>query len=205
MIDTANSIADAWTRLGFLSQADLDVTGTWVTSTELYEWADELAQMLAYKCGVFVNLDTSVTVTAGTALYTEPASNVYTLAAWLGTTNLRLTPVRELWALDNVWSATSGPATRASLDASGAGTITLYPNPTAGGTLSQLAEEYPATIASGSSTVALPTVLQDAFTYAQLAGAKSKESDATDAGAAAHYQARVDLYVAICDFLYGKG
>jgi hypothetical protein len=204
-MDVANSIADIWYRLGFLSQADIDVTGTWVTSTELYQWADEAAQKLAYACGAFTTFDTSITVSSGTPVYELPAANVFTLAAWLGTQNLRFTPVRELRALDATWPVTSGPSTRASLDASAVGSITLYPNPTAGGTLTQIAEEYPATIALGSSTVALPSVFEDWASYAAMGGARLKESDARQEEMGQHFEGRVELYEAIADYLYGTG
>jgi hypothetical protein len=204
-LDVANSIADIWFRLGFISAADLDDSGTWVTSTELYEWADEAAQKLAYATGAFITLDMSITVSSGTAAYTLPAANVFTLAAWLGSNPLRFTPVRELQALDATWPATSGASTRASLDAGSVGTITLYPNPTSGGTLNQLAEEYPSMIADGSSTVALPSVFQDYFSYAAMAGARLKESDARMEDMAQHFEERAALYLAIADYLYGIG
>jgi hypothetical protein len=204
-LDVANSIADIIYRLGFLNATDLDAAGTWVTSTELYQWADEAAQLLAYRSGAFVTVDTSITAIGGTAVYTLPASNVFTLAAWLGSTNLRLTPVRELSALDATWSTTSGASTRASLDAGSVGTITLYPKPTSGGTLTQIAAEAPATINLATSTVALPTVFQDMFSYAALAGARGKESEGAQPEMAEHYQGRVDLYLAIADFLFGPG
>lgn len=205
MIDAANCITDVIYRLGFQDATDLDTAGTWVTSTELYQWADEAAQRLAYVSGVFITYDTSITVTGGTAAYSQPASNVFTLAAWLGSNELRLTPVRELSALDATWPATSGPAARASLDAGSVGTITLYPNPTAGGTLNQIAEEYPSTIALGSSTVQLPPVLADWMSYEILAGARRKESDAYQPEMADHFDQRADTYRQIIQHLYGIG
>ena len=126
---------------------------------------------------MFPTLDTSITVTSGTAVYSLPASHVFTLQAWLAGAELRITPVRELGAIDSTWPITSGPSTRASFDAGSVGTITLYPNPTVGGTLAQVCEEYPATVSVSASTIALPTVLQDFFAYACLAGARGKESD----------------------------
>jgi hypothetical protein len=204
-VDVAHSLADVIWRLGFLNSTDLDAAGTWVTSTELYQFADEAAQLLAYQSGAFVTLDTTVTAVSGTSTYALPASNVFTLAAWLNGVNLRITPVRALEALDATWPATSGPSTRASFDAASVGSAVLYPNPTVGGTLTQIAAETPPTIALSTSTVALPSVFQDAFSYAMLAGAKSKESDATDEAIAEHYAGRVALYRAIAAFLFGPG
>jgi hypothetical protein len=204
-MDTANCIPDALYRLGFQGPGDIALAGTWVTVAELYQWADEAAKKIAYESGVFITYDTSIAVTSGTAVWSLPASNVFTLAAWLGSNALRITPVRELWALDGTWTATSGPSTRCSLDAGSVGTITLYPNPAVGGTLNQVAEEYAAPIALGSSTVALPSVLQDYFSYAMMAGARGKESDAAMPEMAAHFEERMKLYEQVIEHLYGPG
>ena len=115
---------------------------------------------------------------------------------------LRITPVRELWALDGTWPATPGPAARCSFDAGSVGTITLYPVPTAGGTLSQVCQEFPA---DGSTELALPAVLQDLFSYAMLAGARGKESDSAMPEMAAHFGERVKLYEQIAEHLWGPG
>jgi hypothetical protein len=205
MVNAANCVADVWYRLGFLSQADIDASGTWVASSELYQWADEAAQKIAYASGVFITLDGSITVTPGSGVYALPAAHVFTLQAFLTAGTLRVTPVRELEALDATWTATTGIPTRCSMDAGSVGTVTLYPNPTAADTLTQICEEYPPTIASGSSTVALPTPLQDYLSYAMLAGARGKESDAFDQAMSEHFSERVALYEQIVEHLYGCG
>jgi hypothetical protein len=81
----------------------------------------------------------------------------------------------------------------------------LYPNPTEADTLSQVCEEYPPTIASGSSTVALPVPLQDFLSYAMLAGARLKESDARMEDMAEHFSERCALYEQVIQHLYGVG
>lgn len=209
MIDVANSLADVAFRLGFLNSTELDTNSFWVTTTELYQWGDDAAKKLAYSAGIFPVVDNSITTTPSTAAYNLPAAHVFTVLAWL-TYNaaplqlLRLSTVGQLFALDAAWSATSGSPTRASLDAGGVGTITLYPNPTAGGTLNQVCQEFPA-VSNGSSQLALSPVTIDAFTYALLAGARGKESDAAMPEMARHYQQRVDLYAQIADHLWGPG
>ena len=205
MIDVSECVNDVIYRLGFQSLADLEASGNWVLLVELYQWADEAAGKVAYESGVFLTWDTSITAESGTAIYNLPASHVFTLAAWLGNSPQRMTTVSDLWALAAAWPATSGPAARASLDAGGVGTLTLYPVPTAGGTVGQIAEEYPPTIAAGSSQVALPSILQDYFSYAMLAGARGKESDAAKPEIAAHCQARMELYDQVIQHLYGPG
>lgn len=205
VLDVVNSIADAAYRLGFQSLADLETTGAYVTVAELYQFASDAAQRLAYVTAAYLTLDTSITVVAGTPTYALPAAHVYTVAAALANALLRLTPVRDLWALDGNWPTTSGSAQRVSYDAGGVGTVTVYPNPITGGVLQQVCQEAPATVAAGASTLPLPTVLQDYFTYAMLAGGRGKESDSAMPEMAKHYQGRMRLYEQVIEKLYGPG
>jgi hypothetical protein len=176
---------------------------------DLYQWADEAVKKLSYGVGLFVVYDNSVTVSAGTAIYNLPATHVFTLMAAVidadGIHLLRLTPVRDLWALDAMWEATSGTPARASMDAGAVGTVTVYPTPTAGGTLAQICQEFPGAVAQDSSTLALPTVLQDYFTYALLAGARGKESDSAMPEMAEHFTARMRMYEQLAEHLWGPG
>lgn len=208
-LDTVNCIADVWFRAGFLSSGDMAVSGRWVTIAELYQFADDAAKKLSDDAAAFIVIDTSITVVAATAGYTLPASQVFTVLFWIsgGASLLPLRPATtgQLFALDSGWSATTGSPKRVSLDAAAVGTVTLYPNPVAGGTLNQILEEYPGTVASGNSALALSPVFQDFFSYAMLAAAKFKESDQSDAAMAAHYQGRVDLYTKLAQHLYGEG
>ena len=208
--DVANALSDAWYRLGFLSAAELATAGMWVSVAELYQFADDEAKKVAYESGVFLVYDESITAVPGAAVYELPASHIYTVMAALisgaGVPQLlRLTPVRDLWALDGNWPTTTGNSVRCSLDAGQVGTLTLYPSPVAGGTLAQICQEFPPTVAVGSTTMALPSVLIDLFSYAMLAGARGKESEGQMADMAAHYQQRVDLYEALVSHLFGPG
>ena len=210
MIDVGNSVTDCWFRLGFLSYAELATNSYWVTLTELYQFADDAAKKLAYEVGVFAVLDTSITVTPAVPQYSLPAAHVFTVIAWLAygaglpVQFLRLTTVGQLFALDATWPATTGSPARASLDAGGVGTITLYPSPVAGATLNQIAQEFPA-VAQGSSALALSPVMQDIFTYAILAAARGKESDMRTEEMANHFDQRVALYAQVANRLWGPG
>jgi hypothetical protein len=203
-MDVQNSWNDIVYRLGFVSSSE--ITGTsWLLSTELFQWADDAAKKCAYRAGLFVEWDASIAVTDGTAVYELPSSHVFTIKAWLGTQPLRVTPVRDLWALDANWPTTSGDSQRCSLDAGAVGTITLYPNPIAGGTLQQICQEFPGTVESGSSTLALNVVLQDYFSYKMLEGARGKESDFAMPEMAAHFAQRAALYEQLMDQYWGPG
>ena len=205
MVDTANSVNDVVYRLGFSSLADLVANAVWLTRAELYQWADDAAKRLSYESGLFLAWDASITVVAGTAVYSLPDSHVFTLAVWLGPQPLRITRVEDLWALDGSWGATSGDPKRCSMDAGSVGTITLYPKPAQGGTLGQICQEYPATISQGSSQVGVPSVLQDYFSYALLAGARGKESPAAMGEMAEHYRKRMEMYEQVIEHLWGPG
>ena len=208
-MDVANSVSDVTYRLGFVNAGEITST-SWVTPTELYQFADEAAKKLARDTGAFVTYDASIAISAPTAAYALPSSHVFTLMAAAIYVNgtiqiLRMTAVRDLWALDANWQTTAANPVRASLDAGAVGTITLYPAPVSNATLGQVLEEFPATIASGSSTVSLPAVLQDMFTYEILRGARAKESPNAMPEMAAHFGERARLYGQICDHLFGPG
>jgi hypothetical protein len=208
-LDTANSVADVIYRLGFVNAGEM-TSSSWVTSTELYQWADEAAKRLARETGAFVTYDASISIAPGSATYSLPSTHVYTLMAWAVYPDgsgqlLRLTSAGQLWALDANWQTTVGDSVRASLDASGPGTLTLYPIPISAGTLAQLLEQFPSTITAAASTVLLPTVMQDCFSYRLLAGARGKESPHADLAMASHFAQRADLYTQIAAHLWGEG
>ncbi|GEM_PF-5618210 len=214
MVDALNSLTDAIYRLGFVSLAESQAAAAYVTNAELYQFADDAAKKLSYSAGIFVTLDSSIAVTAGVGVYSEPATHVFTVYAWIsplpgvgGSSQvLRPTTVAQLFALDSTWSTTSGEAKRFSLDAGSVGTITIYPLPVNSGTLNQICQEFPATISAASSQVAsMPSVLQDYLTYAMLAGARGKESESAKPEMAAHFQQRCSLYEQVIEHLWGPG
>lgn len=209
MIDVANSLGDVPFRLGFLNAAELDSNNYSVTTTELYQFGQDAAQKMAYSVGLFLLVDDSITLVPNTPAYNLPAQHVFTILAWLLYTGLpiqllRLSTVGQLFALDANWGTTTGNPVRASLDAGSVGTITLYPNPVGAATLYQIYQYYPVVL-FGTSTLPLSPVMQDAFTYALLAGARGKESDTAMPEMAAHFSQRVDLYQQVADSLWGPG
>lgn len=209
-LDVANVVnADVWFRLGFLSQADL-VAASWLTLAELYQYADDAAQFLARTTSLFLTDDASIVVIAGTAAYALPTGQIYTESAWLlyGSGALQLlrpSTVGQLFALDALWAARTGPPTRLSLDAANATTGTLYPNPTANSTLNQILEQAPDTVASGASVLPLSPALEIYFSDAAVAGALSKESDSARPEVAAHLQERLKMMDAVIQSLWGSG
>lgn len=202
-LDANACLADAVYRLGFQGYSDLSGADSWVTPSELFGFADDAAKRLSYQAGVFVTADNSVTISGGLAAYSLPAKHIFTVAAWLGAAPLRITPVRDLWALDGAWPETTGPAARCSFDAGSIGTVTLYPIPSVGGALLQVCQVMPDEITAGATVVALPTCMQSYFTYAMLAGARGKESEAAMPEMAEHFRQMAGLYEAVAAHLWG--
>ena len=211
MIDTALSVSDVAYRLGFTGAAELLAGVAWVKPAELYQFADDATKKIAYRSSLFISFDTSVAVVADSGVYDLPASHIFTLYALFedldgNVSPLRLTTVRDLWALDSIWSTSTAAApTRCSLDAGSVGTITLYPVPTQPGTLEQICQEHPADVTQAASTVNVPTPLVDYYSYVMLAGARAKESDYRMSEMAEHFKARVDMYEQVFEHLWGPG
>lgn len=206
---TQASLVDALYRLGFQSAADLNQSD-WLTAAELNQWANRAVKHLAVRTGIFVTFDDSITVAPGTAQYDLPEGHIYTVLAAVGTKLLWITSVGELWALDTSWAATDASNTadelpeRASLDAGGLGTITLYPIPVAAGTIAQVLQQMPVG-ENAQATMVLPLnpILQAYITDAMLEGARRKESDHRAEDMADHYAERMKLFEAVCENLWG--
>lgn len=208
--DVANSLADIWFRLGFLSPDDMNVDDRWVTIAELYQFGDDAAKRLAFALGLFMQYDASVAVTAGTAQYALPTGHTLTVLAWLVYAGLplqllRLSTVGQLFALDANWPTTTGNPVRLSLDAGGVGTATLYPVPLSNATLAQVLQAYPADVLAGASSLPLSPVLQDYFSYCLLSAARGKESDQAMPEMAKHFGERCKLYEQVMEHLWGPG
>ena len=205
--DVANCLSDVWFRLGFSSQSDMTAAGSWVTSAELYQWADDALKALARTTSVFLTYDTSVAVRGGTASYALPARHVFTESAWLiyptRVQLMRFSGSQELFALDANWPVIQGPPKRLSLDAGSVSTMIFYPLPTTSATLAMVLEVYPPDVTAGSSTVAASPIFQDYASLACLAGALGKESDYSRREVAAHARKRMDMYAAIARQLWG--
>jgi hypothetical protein len=159
--------------LGVYRVADL----THWTEAELYRYADEAVKRLARNLGLFAERD-AVTVAGGTALYATPTRHLDTIHASLGGANLRPAKVRELEALDATWQGTAGAVEKYTHDFQGTEHIRLYRTPSAGGTLALVFRQYPADVSQASPMLAAPSVFEDYLTWAILAQARGKESDA---------------------------
>jgi hypothetical protein len=205
VVNVQNCLSDCWFRLGFQNAGDM-ATSPWLATTEPYQFADDALKRLARMTGAFMTYDSSIAITAPTNVYAQPAGWVLTASAWLvGGSQLRITPVATLFALDQAWNTTYGAPARVSFDAAGAGNAVLYPVPNINGTLGQVMAVLPPTVTSGAPSIALSPVAQDYFTYAMIAGARGKESDSAMPEVAEHMYERMQAYEKIFTQLWGEG
>lgn len=201
----SNCIGDVWFRLGFESAVEATAAGAWVTSAELYQFADDAVKRLARTTALFLTYDASIPIVAFVSIYQGPASAVYTESAWVvGGQQLRITPVAVLYALDQAYSQTLGTPspTRICFDAAGADMLVLYPTPTAGGTVGQIMQARPG---DGVATLPVSLVLQDYFTNDMLRRARAKESDNAMPEVSEHLAERAKMYEAVFEHLWGTG
>lgn len=178
-INTAQVLGDMWPPLNARSAAD----AIFWTEEELYTWIDEATQRLARVVGPFVDYDRSLTTAANTADYPLPASHIRTIQADVNGKVLRARNIQEMEALDSAWPAAAAAEPKAFLlDTKGLVQLTLTPAPSV--PFQSLAiglamVKLPGTISQSNAILAAPPVLQDYFTFSALAGARSKESNAS--------------------------
>ena len=203
-VDLAVVIPRLLPTLGASSQGDL----TWCLVDEFYQWADEYAKRLARHCGVFVERDSTTVTSSGTATYNTPARFLDAIQASIydsGTGNysrLRPSSIGELYALDATWPTTTGVVQRYSVNE---GTITLYRIPQVTGALAVIFHQFPPTISSGGSTVAVASPVGDYFVYGMLAEARRKQGEGAMPEMAAHFDQRVAMYEKILCAYFGGG
>jgi hypothetical protein len=163
---------DLYPFLNVQDAADLE---DW-TDAELLLWLNQGFERLARKAQVFTERAT-VSVTSGSATYSLPARHLGTIHVSLGGSPLRAASRAELDALDDDWKTSAGTVTHYLQDAgAGLGSIRLYKEPQANGTLALIRTFTPAAITAGTAT-ALPDILADhAFVHA-LGEARRREGD----------------------------
>jgi hypothetical protein len=202
-INMAQAVSDMWAPLNARSQAD----AIFWTQAELYTWLDEAMQRLARKIGVFVDYDQSLTTAANTKAYPLPAAHIRTIQADVNGKVLRARNVQELEALDSAWpTATAAEPKAFVLDTKGFVELQLYPAPSVA--FQSLAIglamiKLPASITLANAILAAPPVLQDYFTFAALAGARSKESNASMDEVADWLRSITDLILQAAEGVWG--
>ena len=193
----ANAVLDA------LNAADLATLIFW-DEASLYAWADEAAMRASRIAELFVDRDTSVTLTPGTGVYTNPDRHVSLLHFALA--GLRLTPstTNELLALSDDPDGDAGAPTRWVEDHKGHDLFRLWPAPTAGGTLEIVVARYPQSITTSAPTVTAPLVFGDYLAHRIIAEARRKEGDGSLPEIADAFDQRAGLYEQIFADYWGS-
>jgi len=189
-------------RLGAQAWDDLE----WLTESELYTYFDEAAKQLA-RSGVFVDEDSTVTLSAGESQYTTPAGWISSVRVSGAQGVLRPASTFELEALDSAWETAQGPPYRYSMDAGPLGTVTLYPQPTANQqheTLTHVYHRFPPDVSTAQTAVPVPEPVADYFAYFALQRARGKESEGAMPEMAAHFAERVQMYEQILASYWGE-
>jgi hypothetical protein len=198
-IDVANVINDILPALGANDFSDLD----WCTQAELFQFADEAANRLAHRAGVWVNRYGLQTITAGTSVAPQPGDLVDAIHVSVDGASLRPVTALQLAALDAGWQGTAGTPQRFSMDAA-PGSILLYPATTAAtSTLATIYHQRQPTVQPGQSVLPIASPVQDYIGYSVLEQARRKESDQQMTDMADHFAQRVALYEQIFEHYWG--
>jgi len=202
LVDVSDVLANLFPVLHAKSLAELDANPELITTTsELYEHADEAAQRLARRAGLFVERDATLTITGGTATLATPSRHLSTIHASYDADEpnsdfrpLAPAGVAELEALDPAWPSAAGAPSHFTHDQQGTETTRVYKTPAANTSLALVYHEHLATIASGSPAVNAPLPVGDYFHYALLAEVHRQEHDEAMPEVGAYATQRTQLY-----------
>lgn len=201
-VDLQYAINDVLPALGASTITDI---ADWCVLSELYDWFDDANKRLAHRVGFWVDRDDAIAIADDDITYDDPTGHVDTLHVSLDGSKLRPTTAAELEALDPLWPATTGTPSRFSKDAAPVGETRIYPGAMADGTIAVIYHRFQPTIAAGSSTLPIPSPMQDYFTFFAMAEARGKESDGAIPEMADHFRQRADLYLQLAEHYWGPG
>ena len=199
-VDLSDALAEIYPLLNAASAADL----VWWSDSELYQWADEAAQRLARRFGVFVERDASGSIVEGTASYGVPLRHVSTIHVSIAGVALGPSSVEEIEARDANWVDTSA-ASDSWLWEAGTDYTRIYPTPddTVTGSLARIFHRYPATIDSSNYLISIPAAIRDYISWFILAEAHKKESEGRKPEVGAHFENRLGLMEKVIESYWG--
>jgi hypothetical protein len=181
-----------------------------VTEDEMYEFADEAAQRLARKIGMFVERDATLTITGADPTVATPAGHLSTIqASWdsdgAGAWQpLVSSAVNELEALDASWESRAGDPERWTQDQEGTETIRVYKVPAADTGLALIYHELHDTISSAATTFNVPTPIGDYLTYSIIGEVRGQENDEAMPEVAEYARGRAKAYEDIFEQYWGR-
>ncbi len=175
--------------------------------TELYEWADEKAQGLARRIGIFVERDASLQVSQDEAQIDTPARHLSTLHVWKTSNNqwipLYPTSIAELDALNVGWETTTAEPSKWTQDQQGTVKIRVYPTAQVDTPLAAVYHEHPDTISVSQAQLTAPAIVRDYFLWELVGEARSKQTDEMMPEVAQYARERADLYEQLFGYLWG--
>jgi len=173
------------------------------TEAELYAYADEGLKRLARQAQAFP-VTGSVSVTAGTRVYTLPSRTVSVAGVAFNSAELKPAGAAHLEARSATWESDSGTPSHYTLDLVGLKQVALWPVPDAGGTLNVVVQEYPAPVTSSSPTVTAPGFVEDWIYFTALADARRKEGEGQMQDIAEFADAMAGLLLSAAQAYYGE-
>jgi hypothetical protein len=171
------------------------------TAAELYQFCDDAIKEAARKAELFVTTS-SIRFTAAQA--TKPLNAIAVIAAAWNNSPLREANVSEVEALDDAWETTPGTPSKWLQDV-GLGVIRTYPTTQVAGTLSMIAQTFPADISTAQTMVEAPAPFAGYLLEAMLGRAREKQSDAMMPEVAEHANQRLTMYQQIFEQYWGAG
>jgi hypothetical protein len=193
-ISASSLITELLPALNAGSTSDL----TWWTTSELYQYADELLKRLARTAAVFVDYDS---ITAGSGAIDNPSGALVIIHMAANGATLRPAAENELLALDPAWESTAGTPKRwiqTELQST-----RLYPAPSGTVTLTRIFHANPPTVASGTPTITAPPPIGSYVLWGMLGRARAKEGEAMLPDVAGHATERVGLWEKVFTAYWG--
>lgn len=200
-LDTTTVIDGILPTLHADSRADL----VYWTEGDLITWMDEGLKRLARTCGVFIERDTSITTSNGTALYPLPERQDATLHVSFGTAGLKPASMLELEMRSASFQTDAGTPDHWYEDGQG-WNVGVSPVPTIATQLPLIMTCWPPELdaAKRNTFVQGPAPLAGYLAMYAIGKALGEEGEAEMPDVAQHCMARCEMYEQIFQRYYGN-
>ncbi len=181
-----------------------------ISEAELYEFANEAADRLARRVGLFVKRDATLTITGGVATLSVPSDHLSSIhasydadgeGAWVP---LRVSAVNELEALDEQWEAAEGTPTRWTSDQQSHDTLRVYEVPASNTGFALIYHHLHAALSSGSPTFNVPTPVGDYLKYSMIGEVRGQENDEAMPEVSEYARGRAEAYLELFEQYWGR-
>jgi hypothetical protein len=176
MPDVTDNISEQYARLYASSEADMVIS----SDDAMIRLYDERLKALARDVGIFVKVNTSLTLISGQAAYDLPERHIATIRVSLPTGVLYPATTMEIEARDSDFATTSGTPTHWYNDKIGMNALRLYPVPnSSGAVITVVYYQYAEGLDTDGFNTDIPTpnVMSDLLDYEVLSELYAQESD----------------------------